>query len=135
MDYRTVDAKRPWAALIAYSRAVRRGNLIEVGGTSATSGDGEALFPGDAYEQTRYVLRAMVTAIEELGGAPEDVVRTRAYLTDITDWEKVGRAHGETFAGISPASTFVEVRALMLPGLVVELEATAVVADDRGADR
>lgn len=125
-DYRTVDAKRPWAPLIAYSRAVRRGNVIEVGGTSATSPEGEVLFPNDAYAQTQYVLAAMMAAVEELGGSASDVVRTRAFLTNVDDWQAVGRAHGEVFAGIEPASTFVEVSRLLLPGLVVELEATAI---------
>lgn len=130
IDYRTVDAGRPWAGLIAYSRATRRRGFIEVGGTTATSAEGKALFPGDAYEQTRYALAAMVAAIEELGGRASDVVRTRAFLTNIDDWEGVGRAHGEVFHGVDPASTFVEVSRLLLPGLVVELEATAIV-DER----
>lgn len=125
-DYRRVDAKRPWAPLIAYSRAVRRGNVIEVGGTSATSPEGEVLFPNDAYAQTQYVLAAMMAAVEELGGSASDVVRTRAFLTNVDDWEGVGRAHGEVFAGIEPASSFVEISRLLLPGLVVELEATAI---------
>jgi enamine deaminase RidA (YjgF/YER057c/UK114 family) len=125
-DYRTVDARRPWAPIIAYSRAVRRGNVIEVGGTSATSPEGEVLYPGDAYEQTRHVLGVMVSAIEELGGTVADVLRTRAFLTDVDDWEAVGRAHGEVFSGVYPASTFVEVSRLLLPGLVVEMEATAI---------
>lgn len=129
-DYRTVDAKRPWASLIAYSRAVRRGNAIEVGGTSATTPEGKVVGPGDAYEQTKYILGEMLNALNELGAAEGDVVRTRAYLTDIDDWEAVGRAHGEVFAGISPASTFVEVSRLLLPDLVVEIEASAVVVGE-----
>lgn len=125
-DYRTVDAQRPWAPIIAYSRATRRGNVIEVGGTSATTPDGNVLFPGDAYEQTKHVLSVMVAAIEELGGTAADVVRTRAFLTNVDDWEAVGQAHGEVFAKVYPASTFVEVSRLLLPGLVVEMEATAI---------
>lgn len=128
-EYRTVDAKRPWSALIAYSRAVRRGAVIEVGGTSATSPEGEVLFPNDAYAQTKYVLDVMMSAIQELGGSAHDVVRTRAFLTNVDDWQGVGRAHGEMFALIKPASTFVEVSRLLLPGLVVELEATAICLD------
>lgn len=125
-DYTRVDAARPWAPAISYSRAVRRGDLIEVGGTSSTSPVGDVLHPDDAYAQTKYVLEVIVAAIEELGGQASDVVRTRAYLTRIEDWAEVGKAHGETFAGISPASTFVEVSRLMLPQLVVEVEATAL---------
>lgn len=126
-----VTAKRPWSELIGYSRAMRRGPLIEVSGTTATSPDGEVLHPGDAYLQAKYALEVMVEAIENLGGRVEDVVRTRAFLTDVGDWEAVGRAHGEVFKGYDPASTFVEVSALLLPGLRVELEATAYVTDAR----
>lgn len=132
-DYRRVDPARPWASTIRYSRAVRRGNLIEVGGTSSTGAGGEVHHPGDAYRQTQHVLGVVVAAIEELGGTAADVVRTRAYLTRIEDWEDVGRAHGEVFADIDPASTFVEVSRLLLPELVVEIEATALLreGDDR----
>lgn len=125
-DYRTVDAQRPWAPIIAYSRATRRGNVIEVGGTSATSPRGEVLYPGDAYQQTKHVLGVMMAAIQELGGSASDVLRTRAFLTNVDDWEAVGRAHGEVFGEVFPASTFVEVSRLLLPGLVVEMEATAI---------
>jgi enamine deaminase RidA (YjgF/YER057c/UK114 family) len=125
-DYQRVDAKRPWSATISYSRAVRRRDVIEVGGTSASTPDGLVLHPGDAYGQARYALGVMIEAIEELGGTAADVVRTRAYLTNVDDWEAVGRAHGEVFEGIEPASTFVEVSRLLLPELVVELEATAI---------
>jgi enamine deaminase RidA (YjgF/YER057c/UK114 family) len=120
-----VDARRPWAPVIGYSRAMRKGSLIEVAGTSATGRDGEVIHPGDAYLQASYVLGVMVEAIETLGGTAADVIRTRAYLTTIDDWEAVGRAHGEVFAQLEPASTFVEVSRLLLPGLVVEMEATA----------
>jgi len=130
-DVDKVPADRPWSALIAYSRAKRRGPLIEVGGTTATSQQGSVLFPGDAYGQARYALEVMVRAIEQLGGSATDVVRTRAFLVDVDDWEAVGRAHGEVFAGIEPASTFVESPRLLLPGLLVELEATAYLMDAR----
>ena len=129
-DYRTVDARRPWAPLIAYSRAVRRGNFIEVGGTSATTADGTVVCAGDAYEQTRHILGVIIAAVEELGGSASDIVRTRAFLTNVDDWEGVGKAHGEAFANINPASTFVEVSRLLLPGLVVEIEATAIISSD-----
>lgn len=128
IDYQTVDAARPWAPLIAYSRAVRRGGVIEVGGTSATLPDGRVVSPGNAYEQTAHVLKVILDAIAELGGTKYDVIRTRAYLTNIADWEAVGQAHGEVFAGIAPASTFVEVSRLLLPELVVEIEVTALIS-------
>lgn len=123
--HQRVSAERPWAELIGYSRAMRRGPLIEVGGTTATAKGGEVLFPNDAYQQTKYSLEVMIEAVKELGGTVHDVVRTRAFLTDIDDWEAVGRAHGEVFKELDPASTFLEVSKLLLPGLVVELEATA----------
>ena len=126
IDYRTVDARRPLAPIIAYSRAVRRGNVIDVGGTSATSPEGEVLYSGDAYEQTKHVLGVVLSAIEELGGTAADVLRIRAFLTNVDDGQAVGRAHGEVFSGIYPASTFVEVSRRLLPGLVVEMEATAI---------
>lgn len=127
-ERRTVSAGRPWAALIGYSRAVRRGDVIEVSGTSATTPDGNVVAPGDAYLQTRHILSEMVAALAELGATPADVVRTRVYLTDIDHWEAAGRAHGEVFVGLDPACTFVEVGRLMLAGLVVEVEMSALVS-------
>ena len=124
---RRVDGKRPWAAVVGYSRAVRHGDVIEVSGTSATRPDGTVVAPGDPYLQTGEVLRVVLEALAELDAGPEDVTRTRVYLTDISTWREVGRAHGEVFGLILPACTFVEVNALMLPGLVVELEASAYV--------
>ena len=131
-ETRKVDAERPWAPVVGYSRAVRRGPFVEVSGTSATTLDGDVVAPNDAYEQARYVLGQIVAALTELGARPEDVIRTRAYLTDIGDWEAVGRAHGEVFGGIDPACSFVEISGLMLPDLVVEFEATALI--DEGAE-
>ena len=128
--YRRVSAERPWAELIGYSRAVRLGPLIEVGGTTATAKDGEVLYPGDAYQQTKYSLEVMIESVKELGGTVHDIVRTRAFLTNIDDWEAVGRAHGELFKELDPASTFLEVSRLLLPGLVVELEATAFIVTE-----
>lgn len=127
--FRAVDARRPWAPLIGYSRAVRVGNIIEVGGTSATTPEGDVYAPDNAYKQTQHILDAIRDAVVELGGGVEDIVRTRAFLTDITQWEQVGRAHGEVFSSIRPVSTFVEVAGLLLPELVVEIEATAVLND------
>ena len=129
MNYGRVTAKRPWSPLIGYSRAVRRGPLIEIGGTSATQQDGTVFAPGDPYEQTKHVFGVVIDAVRELGGQKSDIVRTRVFLTDISHWEQVGRAHGEFFADLLPASTFVEVSKLLLPELVIEIEATAYVLD------
>jgi enamine deaminase RidA (YjgF/YER057c/UK114 family) len=122
-----VDAQRPWAAVVGYSRALRVGDLVEVSGTSATTPEGTVVAPGDAYRQTQHILHEVLGALAELGATPADVVRTRVYLTDIGQWEAAGRAHGEVFAGVDPACSFVEISRLMLPGLVVEVEVTAVV--------
>jgi enamine deaminase RidA (YjgF/YER057c/UK114 family) len=122
---KTVDAKRPWAKVVGYSRAIRSGNLIEVSGTSATTPDGQVVSPNDPYLQTKYILNEITAALDELGASPEHVIRTRVYLTSIAHWEDVGRAHGEVFTGRNPACTFIEVGQLMLPGLVVEVEVTA----------
>lgn len=126
-DGKRVSAQRPWASVVGYSRAIRRGAFIEVSGTSATTADGQVVAPNEPYLQMQYILHEVVGAITELGGSADDVIRTRVFLTDIADWEAIGRAHGEVFAGIDPACSFVEISGLMLPELVVEVEATAYV--------
>ena len=129
-----VDAQRPWAELVGYSRAVRVGNVVEVGGTSATLPSGEVPHPYDAYQQTVQILTDIGRALRELGADLGDVIRTCAYLTNIDNWQDVGRAHGETFRDILPVSTFVEVSRLLLPTLVVELEATAIIGDGHDSE-
>lgn len=126
-----VSAGRPWASVIGYSRAVRRGDVVEVSGTSATTAEGNVVAPGDAYLQTRHILGEIVAALADLGVTPADVIRTRVYLTDIDYWEAAGRAHGEVFAGLDPACTFLEVGRLMLDGLVVEVEMSAMVCESQ----
>ncbi len=129
-DVTRVPAGRLWGPIVGYSRAVRRGDLVEVSGTSATLPDGSVVAPGDAYEQARHILHEIVQAMAELGATPADVVRTRVYLTDMQDWEAVGRAHGEVFGDVLPACSFVGIHSLMHPELVVEIEATALVLPD-----
>lgn len=130
--YRRIAAGRPWGASVGYSRAVRVGCVIEVAGTSATDENGGVLAPGDAYGQARITLSEVMAAIEALGGRATDVVRTRIFVVDMDDSDAVARAHIEVFAQVLPASTLVQVGSLMLPGLLVEIEATAVLhGDDR----
>lgn len=115
-----------WEDLVGYSRAVRIGNQIEVSGSVAVR-DGLVVGENDPYEQTRCIIGIIEEVLHELGSGLENVIRTRMYVTDISRWEEVGRAHGEFFAGIKPATSMVEVSALISPEYLVEIEATAIV--------
>jgi enamine deaminase RidA (YjgF/YER057c/UK114 family) len=117
----------PFEAMAAYSRAVRVGDLIAVSGTAATGPDGKALHPGDTYAQTRDSFRRGVEAVEELGGAAADVVRTRIYLTHDADWREAVRAHAEAFAGVDPANTTLYVAGFIPEGVLVEIELDAAI--------
>lgn len=125
-----ISSGSSWEAIVGYSRAVRVGAVIEVSGTTATDEDG-IFAPGDPYAQTQYALGRIERALIAAGARMEDVIRTRIYVTDISRWEEVARAHAERFYDIRPAATMVEVKALIHPDLVVEIEATAIIDASR----
>ncbi len=128
MNRQRVGSDRPWDP-VGYSRAIRCGNVIEVAGTTAM-GPGEKVViiaPGDMYGQTKACLDIIVAALAELGAGPEHVVRTRMFVTDISQWQEAGRAHAEFFGDVRPASTMLEVSAFLDPELLIEIEATAIV--------
>jgi len=122
-----ISSGAAWEAIVGYSRAVRMGNVVEVAGTTAVDGNGQVVGPDDPGAQTRFILQKIEKALAEAGATLNDVVRTRIFVTDISRWEAVGRAHGEFFRTIKPVATMVEVSALISPELLVEIEATAVI--------
>jgi enamine deaminase RidA (YjgF/YER057c/UK114 family) len=123
----TISSGAPLEPIVGYSRAVRVDRHIHVAGTTATDADGHVVGAGDPGAQARYVLQKIRAALEEAGASLADVVRTRMFVTDISQWEAVGRAHGEVFGSIRPAATMVEVSRLIAPELMVEIEAEAIV--------
>ena len=127
-DRTNISSGTIWEDEVGYSRAVKIGRVVEVSGTSAIDRD-KIIAPNDPYQQTKFIIRKIERALNEAGGSLEDVIRTRIYVTNIDDWSAIGKAHGEFFRKIKPATTIVEVKSLIDPNFVVELEETAILPE------
>jgi enamine deaminase RidA (YjgF/YER057c/UK114 family) len=130
VDKQHFSSGSPWEPIVGYSRALRAGHLIFVSGTTASGPDGRAMYPGDPYAQAQEIWRRIAATLEEAGATISDVVQTRQYVVDISKWGEIGRAHSEVFGQILPATSMVEVRRLIDPTLLVEIEAIAILPSE-----
>ena len=125
-DRLNISTNAPWEDIVGYSRAVKTGNIIEVSGTAPVQA-GKTSFPGNAYEQTKVCIKIIEDSLSQAGASLKNVIRTRMFVTDISRWEEYGKAHGEYFGKIKPATSMVEVKSLISPDMLIEIEATAVI--------